>query len=163
MRESRKASGRPQPEVPTHDVLVPPTPRPTRRDGSDHSCCSNMRYRQCLSRGRCSGGGGGADGRAGLPADFPIAPGLSACHPIVTGPEVICDWKGVDGHAVYMFYHDALPKAGYTLLPGAGEQTSPSEMGAIGFKKGSVSGAITVRGTSVTIQVLTCPTAKSCA
>lgn len=99
----------------------------------------------------------------GLPADFPLAPGLSACHPIVTGPEVICDWKGVDGHAVYMFYHDALPKAGYTLLPGAGEQTSPSEMGAIGFKKGSVSGAITVRGTSVTIQVLTCPTTQSCA
>ncbi|HKV50295.1 MAG TPA: hypothetical protein VJO52_03765 [Gemmatimonadaceae bacterium] len=98
----------------------------------------------------------------GLPADFPLAPGLSACHPTVMGPEVICEWKGVDGHAVYTFYHEALPKAGYTLLAGAGEQSSPREMGALGFKKGSVSGALTVRGTTVTIQVITCPTAQSC-
>lgn len=98
----------------------------------------------------------------GLPADFPLAPGLSACHPTVTGPEVICEWSGVDGHAVYSFYHDALPKAGYTLLPGAGEQTSPREMGALGFKKGAVQGALTVRGTTATIQVITCTTGASC-
>lgn len=98
----------------------------------------------------------------GLPADFPLAPALSACHPIVQGPEVICEWSGVDGHAVYTFYHAALPKAGYTLLPGAGEQVTPREMGALGFKKGSVSGALTVRGTAVTIQVITCPTPESC-
>ncbi len=103
-----------------------------------------------------------ATGGPGLPSDFPLAPGLSACHPTVQGPEVICEWSGVDGHAVYTFYHDALPKAGYTLLPGAGEQTTPSEMGALGFKKGSVSGALTVRRTTVTIQVITCPTPESC-
>lgn len=46
----------------------------------------------------------------GLPADFPLAPGLSACKPIVVGGETVCEWHGVDGHAIYTFYHDALPE-----------------------------------------------------
>ena len=91
----------------------------------------------------------------GLPADFPMAPGLSACTPIVQGPEVICDWHNVDGHAIYTFYHDALPKAGYTLLPGAQEVLTPHYMGAIGFAKGNVKGAVTIPGTNLTIQVIT--------
>lgn len=91
----------------------------------------------------------------GLPADFPLMKGLAACKPLVTGPEITCEWHGVDGHAVYTFYHDALPKAGYTLLPGADEVRSPHEFGAIGFKKGDVQGAVTVTGTDVQIQVLT--------
>jgi len=90
----------------------------------------------------------------GLPADFPLMPGLARCKPIVQGPEVICQWHGIDGHAVYTFYHDALPKAGYTLLPGAGETRSPHELGAIGFKKGDVQGAVTVAGGDVQIQVI---------
>ena len=90
----------------------------------------------------------------GLPADFPLAPGLSACKPIVTGPEVICEWHGVDQHAMYTLYHDALPKAGYTLLPGASEATTPFYLGAIGFKKGRVQGAVTVHGGDLTIQVI---------
>ncbi|MGH7632260.1 MAG: hypothetical protein ACRENC_00925, partial [Gemmatimonadaceae bacterium] len=53
----------------------------------------------------------------GLPSDFPLMKGLAACKPLVTGPEVTCEWHGVNGHAVYTFYHAALPKAGYTLLP----------------------------------------------
>lgn len=93
----------------------------------------------------------------GLPSDFPLAPGLSACKPTVVGPEVICDWKSVDGHAVYTFYHEALPKAGYTLLPGAleGDVAKPSYRGVMGFKKGAVQGAVSIVGTGVTIQVIT--------
>jgi hypothetical protein len=93
--------------------------------------------------------------RPGLPADFPLMKGLAACKPLVTGPEVTCEWHGVNGHAVYTFYHAALPKAGYTLLPGADEILSPREFGAIGFKKGDVQGAVTVTGGDVQIQVIT--------
>jgi hypothetical protein len=91
----------------------------------------------------------------GLPADFPLAPTLTACKPIVTGPEVICDWHHVDGPKVYKFYHDSLPKAGYTLLPGAGEVTTPNYRGAMGFKKGKSQGAVTIVGSDLTIQVIT--------
>ena len=91
----------------------------------------------------------------GLPADFPMAPGLSACKPIVQGPEVICEWHNVNGHTIYTFYHDALPKAGYTLLPGAQEVLTPHYLGAIGFKKGNVQGAVSIPGTDLTIQVIT--------
>ena len=50
----------------------------------------------------------------GLPADFPLAPGLSACKPtVVRGEMIFCEWHGVDGHAIYTFYQEALPKAGY--------------------------------------------------
>jgi hypothetical protein len=90
----------------------------------------------------------------GLPADFPLAPNLGACTPIVIGPEVICDYHNADGHAVFTFYMQALPKAGYTILPGAQEITSPNEQGAIGFKKNGVQGAVSVTGTDVSIQVL---------
>jgi hypothetical protein len=91
----------------------------------------------------------------GLPADFPLAPGLSACKPIVEGPEVICEWHGIDGHAMYTFYHEALPKAGYTLLPGAAEVTKPGYVGAMGFTKGTSKGAVTVQGDDLTIQIIT--------
>ncbi len=92
----------------------------------------------------------------GLPADFPLAPGLSACKPQVVGGEVICDWHGVDGHAVYTFYYEALPRAGYTLLPGAleGDVSKPSYRGVMGFKKGSAQGAVSIAGGDVTIQYL---------
>jgi hypothetical protein len=95
----------------------------------------------------------------GLPADFPVDPNLPACKPIVTGPEVICDYHQVDGHAVFTFYMQALPKAGYKILDGAGEQSTPKEFGAIGFSKGGVQGAITITGTDASIQVLY-PTTK---
>ena len=90
----------------------------------------------------------------GLPADFPRAPGLSACKPNVVGGEIICEWHGVNGHAIYTFYHDALPKAGYTLLPGAQEVTTPHYIGAIGFRKGSAQGAVSIAGGDLTIQYL---------
>ncbi len=90
----------------------------------------------------------------GLPADFPLAPHLAACQPIVQGPEVICDWHNAVGHALFTFYMEALPKAGYTLLPGAQEVALPREFAAIGFKKGGIQGAITITGTDVSIQVL---------
>lgn len=90
----------------------------------------------------------------GLPADFPLAPGLSACKPIVVGGETVCEWHRVDGHAIYTFYHDALPKAGYTLLPGAMEVTTPHYQSAIGFKKGSAKGAVAIVGGDLTIQYL---------
>jgi hypothetical protein len=91
----------------------------------------------------------------GLPSDFPLAPGLSPCTPIVTGPEVICDWHNVDGHAIFTFYHEALPKAGYTLRDGAGEVFTPHYLGLIAFTKGDVKGAITIPNTDLTIQVVT--------
>jgi hypothetical protein len=91
----------------------------------------------------------------GLPADFPLAPGLTACKPELTGPEILCEWHGVDGHAVYAFYHDALPKAGYALLPGAQEVSAPHYLGAMGFTKGSAKGAVTIAGSDLTIQILT--------
>jgi hypothetical protein len=91
---------------------------------------------------------------SGLPADFPMAPGLSACKAIVSGGETICEWHGVDGHAIYTFYHEALPKAGYTLLDGAQEVTTPNYMGAMGFKKGSAKGAVSITGGDLTIQYL---------
>jgi hypothetical protein len=93
---------------------------------------------------------------SGLPADFPMAPGLSACKAIVSGGEIICEWHGVDGHAMYTFYHEALPKAGYTLLPGAleGDIAKPSYRGAMGFKKGSAQGAVSIVGGDLTIQYL---------
>jgi hypothetical protein len=90
----------------------------------------------------------------GLPADFPVAPKLSACKPTVIAQEVICDWHNVDGHAVFTFYMQALPKAGYTILPGAAEIPSQNEQAVIGFKKGDVKGAISITGADVTIQVL---------
>jgi hypothetical protein len=90
----------------------------------------------------------------GLPADFPLAPGLSACKPNVVGGEIICEWHGVNGHAIYTFYHDALPKAGYTLLPGAQEVMTPHYIGAMGFKKGSAQGAVSIAGGDLTIQYL---------
>jgi hypothetical protein len=92
----------------------------------------------------------------GLPSDFPLAPGLSACKPQVVSGEAICEWHGMDGHAVYTFYHEALPKAGYTLLPGAleGDVSKPSYRGAMGFKKGSAQGAVSIVGGDVTIQYL---------
>ena len=55
----------------------------------------------------------------GLPADFPLPPGLSPCKPLDASGEIICEWHNVDGSAIYKFYLGALPKAGYTLLPGA--------------------------------------------
>ncbi|MEP6494822.1 MAG: hypothetical protein ABJF01_19200 [bacterium] len=91
----------------------------------------------------------------GLPADFPLVPGLSPCKPLVSGGEVICDWKGVDGHAVYTFYHEALPKAGYTLLGALeGDVSKPSYRGVMGFKKGSAQGAVSIAGSNLTIQYL---------
>jgi hypothetical protein len=98
---------------------------------------------------------GAATAGPGLPADFPLAPGLSACKPIVTGPEIICDWHHVDGPKVYKFYHDSLPKVGYTLLPGASEATKPNYLGAMGFRKGKSQGAVTITGTDLTIQIIT--------
>lgn len=97
-----------------------------------------------------------ASSGSGLPADFPMAPGLSACKAIVSGGEVICEWHGVDGHAIYTFYHEALPKAGYTLLPGAleGDVAKPSYRGGMGFKKGSAQGAVSIVGGDLTIQCL---------
>lgn len=90
----------------------------------------------------------------GLPADFPLAPGLSACKPTVVGGEIICEWHGVDGHAIYTFYHEALPRAGYTLLHGAQEVTTPHYLGAMGFTKGSAKGAVSIAGSDLTIQYL---------
>jgi hypothetical protein len=90
----------------------------------------------------------------GLPADFPLAPGLSACKAIVVGGEIICEWHGVDGHAIYTFYHEALPKAGYTLLNGAMEVTTPHYQSAMGFTKGSAKGAVSITGGDLTIQYL---------
>jgi hypothetical protein len=96
----------------------------------------------------------------GLPADFPLAPGLSACVPIVINHEVICDWHGVDTRAVYDFYHDALPKAGYTLVGGARDMmdfSAPHKPGQLSFKKGKVTGAVLVIDNDLKIEVITPP------
>lgn len=101
-----------------------------------------------------------APARPGLPADFPLAPGLSACHPIVIKHEVICDWQGVDTRAVYDFYHDALPKAGYALDGGARDRmdlSAPNHPGQLSFKKGNVTGAVLVIDSDVKIEVITPP------
>ncbi len=92
----------------------------------------------------------------GLPADFPLPPGLSPCKPLVASGEVICDWHGVpDGLAIYKFYLKALPKAGYTVLA-AKEVPPPDYKGplALGFKKGSAQGAVTIASGDLSIQYL---------
>lgn len=91
----------------------------------------------------------------GLPADFPLAPGLSACNPQASPGQVICEWHGVDGPAIYAFYHEALPKAGYTLVPGASQVPTLHEIGAVGFRKGSSQGAVLIYGSDVTIHIIT--------
>jgi hypothetical protein len=98
-------------------------------------------------------------GGTGLPADFPVPPGLSPCKPQVVGGEVICEWHNVDQHATYAFYLAALPKAGYTLLPGAREANGASYyLAAIGFKKGKTQGALTINSAKdLTVQVLPAP------
>lgn len=90
----------------------------------------------------------------GLPADFPLAPGLKACNPISADKEVLCVWHKVDTHAAYLSYATALPKAGYPILKGAGEVRSPREMGGMGFSKGTLQGAVSVAGSDLTIQVI---------
>lgn len=89
---------------------------------------------------------------SGFPADFPSAPGLSACEPLVEGRYTFCIWHGVDGHAVYTFYRQALLKAGYTILPGGGEESKPSYIAALLFSKGTFKGALRVIDTDLTIQ-----------
>jgi hypothetical protein len=100
-----------------------------------------------------------AAGGAGLPNDFPVPPGLSPCKPLVVSREVICEWHNVDQHAMYAFFLAALPKAGYTLLPGAQEAKTPTfYMAAIGFKKGNAQGAVSINGAKdLTVQVLLGP------
>ena len=101
----------------------------------------------------------GATGVTGLPSDFPLPPGLSPCKPVIISKEVICEWHNVDQHATYAFYLAALPKAGYTLLPGAQETNTPTfYLAAMGFKKGSAQGAVTINGgKDLTVQVLLGP------
>jgi hypothetical protein len=92
----------------------------------------------------------------GLPADFPIPPGLKPCKPLVASGEIICDWHGVgDGRPIYNFYLKALPKAGYTLLR-VKEELPADYKGplALGFKKGSAQGAVTIAGGDLSIQYL---------
>jgi hypothetical protein len=95
----------------------------------------------------------------GLPADFPVPPGLSPCKPLVVGGEVICTWHSVDQHAMYAFFLAALPKAGYSLLPGAQEAREATYyMAAIGFTKGKIQGALTINSAKdLTVQVLPAP------
>jgi hypothetical protein len=97
-----------------------------------------------------------ATARPGLPADFPFPPGLSPCKPVDAGGEIICEWHNVDGHAVYNFYLEALPKAGYALLPGAPKKMPTENHGplSLGFKKGTAQGAVTVAAGNLTIQYL---------
>jgi len=99
-----------------------------------------------------------ADG-TGLPADFPVPPGLSPCKPLVVGGEVICEWHNVDQHAMYVFYLAALPKAGYNVLPGAQEANEATYyLAAIGFTKGKFQGALTIKSAKdLTVQVLPAP------
>jgi hypothetical protein len=95
----------------------------------------------------------------GLPSDFPLPPGLSPCKPVIMSKEVICEWHNVDQHAMYAFYLAALPKAGYTLLPGAQEAKTPTfYLAAMGFTKGSAQGAVTINGgKDLIVQVLLGP------
>ena len=95
----------------------------------------------------------------GLPADFPLPPGLSPCKPLVASGEIICEWRGVDENATYKFYLEALPKAGYTLLPGTLKVLPPDYHGylALGFKKGSAQGAVTLVSGKLSIQYLPHP------
>jgi hypothetical protein len=89
----------------------------------------------------------GATGVTGLPRDFPLPPGLSPCKPVIMSNEVMCEWHNVDQHAMYAFFLAALPRAGYTLLPGAQEANTPTlYMAAMGFTKGSAQGAVTING-----------------
>jgi hypothetical protein len=97
-----------------------------------------------------------ASAAPGLPADFPIAPGLSPCNPRDAGGEIICEWHNVDGHAIYKFYLEALPKAGYTVLPGMKQVPPPDYKGplGLGFRKGSAQGGLTIASGTLTIQYL---------
>ena len=101
----------------------------------------------------------GATTVTGLPSDFPLPPGLAPCKPRVVSKEVICEWHNVDQHAMYAFYLAALPKAGYTLLPGAQEAKTPTfYLAAMGFKKGATQGAVTINGgKDLTVQILLGP------
>ena len=92
----------------------------------------------------------------GLPADFPLPPGLSPCKPLDASGEIICEWHNVDGNAIYKFYLGALPKAGYTLLPGSLKELPPNYHGflSLGFKKGSAEGAVTIVSGKLSIQYL---------
>jgi hypothetical protein len=98
-------------------------------------------------------------GGTGLPADFPVPPGLTPCKPLVVGGEVICTWHNVDQHAMYAFFLAALPKAGYILLPGAQEANEATYyLAAIGFTKGKTQGALTINSAKdLTVQVLPAP------
>jgi hypothetical protein len=98
-------------------------------------------------------------GGTGLPADFPVPPGLSPCKPLMVSGQVICEWHNVDQHAMYAFYLAALPKAGYILLPGAQEANEGTYyLAAIGFTKGKTQGALTINSAKdLTIQVLPAP------
>jgi hypothetical protein len=101
----------------------------------------------------------GATGVSGLPSDFPLPPGLSPCKPAIISKEVICEWHNVDQHTMYAFYLAALPKAGYTLLPGAQEAKTPTfYLAAMGFTKGSAQGSVTINGgKDLIVQVLLGP------
>jgi hypothetical protein len=55
---------------------------------------------------------------------------------------------------MFTFYKDALPKAGYTLLPGAQEAPGAHYMAGMGFKKGSAKGAVSIAGGDLTVQYL---------
>lgn len=98
----------------------------------------------------------GPTGGLNLPDDFPVPAGLGKCKPLVISREVICQWHNVDQHATYVFYLAALPKAGYILLPGAQETRTPTfYMAGMGFKKGTVQGAVTIdRDRDLKVQVL---------
>lgn len=133
-------------------ALATAAARPTCSKDSSASASTNSAANATATS--TSASGPAATAGPGLPADFPLASGLSACKPIVVGGQIICQWHGVDGHTIYTFYHEALPKAGYTLLPGAQEVTTPHYMGAIGFKKGSAQGAVSIAGGDLTIQYL---------
>jgi hypothetical protein len=91
-----------------------------------------------------------------LPADFPLPPGLSPCKPLVASGEIICDWHRVpDALAIYKFYLKALPKAGYTVIPGLRE-LPPDYHGplGLGFRKGAARGAVTIASGDLSIQYI---------
>jgi hypothetical protein len=82
---------------------------------------------------------------------------LKPCKPLVASGEIICDWHGVaDGAAIYKFFLKALPKAGYTLLPGTLKEVPPNYHGylGLGFKKGTAQGAVTIASGDLSIQYL---------